>query len=65
MTVNIYVLFPRAELSVFELITPSHIIMENIDWSIWYFESVSTITEGYVTWNRPISFEYFHLTYNK
>ncbi len=31
---------------------------------IWYFESVCTITEGHVTRNRPISFEYLHLTYN-
>ncbi len=40
-------------------------ILENIDWSIWYFESVCTITEGHVTRNWPTSFEYLHLTYNK
>ncbi len=39
--------------------------MENIDWSVWYFESVCTITESHVTINQPFSFEYFHLTYNK
>ncbi len=40
-------------------------ILENTDWSIWYFESVCTNTEGHVTRNQPISFEYLHLTYNK
>ncbi len=40
-------------------------ILENIDWSIWYFESVCTITKCHVTRNQPISFEYLHLTYNK
>ncbi len=36
-------------------------ILENIDWSIWYFESVRTITEGHETRNLPISIEYLHL----
>ncbi len=39
-------------------------ILENFDWSIWYFESVCNNTEGHVTMNRPISFDYLHLTYN-
>ncbi len=30
-----------------------------------YFESVCTITEGHATRNKPIGFEYLHLTYNK
>ncbi len=40
------------------------VILKNIARSIWYFESVCTITEGHVTRNRPISIEYLHLTYN-
>ncbi len=39
-------------------------ICYNIVWSIWYFESICTITEGHVTKNWPISLEYLHLTYN-
>ncbi len=39
-------------------------ICYNIVWSIWYFESICTITEGHVTRNSPISLEYLHLTYN-
>ncbi len=41
------------------------IICYNIVWTIWYFESICTITEGHVTRNWPISLEYLHLTYNK
>ncbi len=39
-------------------------ILEDIDWSIWYFQSECTITEGHVTRNQPISFKYLYLTYN-
>ncbi len=39
--------------------------LENIAVSIWYFESVCTITEGHVTRNRPSSIEHLYLTYNK
>ncbi len=37
-------------------------ILEHIAWSIWYFESVWTITDGHMTRNLPISIEYLQLT---